>query len=223
VLNKPSERGRRAGTADTRAAIREAARARFLSQGYQSVTLREISSDVGVDVALIPYYFGSKQGLFGEAMALPINPAEVVVSLLDGDPATLAERLLRTLISIWDSPDVGAQLHAVAFAALADPNMLRLISDGIAREIVNRIAGHFGQPDGDLRAAAFVTQIVGLIFSRYILKLEPVASMEADEIVDLLGPTLQLALEPRGAKASTANRRQPRKPQLIPEPSKERE
>ena len=185
--------------------------------------MREIASDVGVDVALIPYYFGSKQGLFGDAMALPINPAEVVTSLLDGDPSTLAERLLRTLISVWDSPDVGAQLQAVAFAALADPNLLRLISDGIAREIVNRIADHFGQPDGDLRAAAFITQTVGIIFSRYILKLEPVATMDPDEIVDLLGPILQLAAQPRSAKTSTAKRRQPRKPQQIPEPSKERE
>jgi AcrR family transcriptional regulator len=224
MLKTPSERGRRAGAGDTRAGIREAARTRFLSQGYQSVTLREIASDAGVDVALIAYYFGSKQGLFGDAMALPINPAQVVTSLLDGDPATLAERLLRTLISVWDSADVGAQLQAVAFTALGDSNMLRLISDGIALEIINRITDHFGKPDGDLRAAAFTTQTVGLIFSRYILKLEPVASMELDEIVDLLGPALQLALEPhpRSAKASTAKRRQPRSPRQIPEPSKKR-
>ena len=57
------------------------------------------------------------------------------------------------------------------------------------------IADHLGQPDGDLRAAAFITQTVGIIFSRYILKLEPVATMDPDEIVDLLGPILQLALE----------------------------
>jgi AcrR family transcriptional regulator len=216
---KRSERGRRPGTADTRAAIRDAARTRFLSQGYQSVTLRQIASDAGVDVALIAYYFGSKQGLFGDAMALPINPAEVVTSLLDGDPATLAERLLRSLISIWDSADVGAQLQAVAFTALADSNMLQLISDGIAREIVNRITDHFGKPDGELRAGAFTTQIVGLIFSRYILKIEPVASMAPDEIVDLFGPVFQLALDPgpsprpRSTKIATAKGRQPRSPQ----------
>lgn len=163
MLKQPSERGRRAGTPDTRAAIRDAARARFLRQGYRSVTLREIASDAGVDVALIAYYFGSKQGLFGDAMSLPINPAQVVASVLDGDPATLAERLLRTLVSIWDSADVGAQLQAVAFTALADSNMLSLISDGIAREIVNRIADYLGGPDATRRAAAFTTQTTGLI------------------------------------------------------------
>jgi AcrR family transcriptional regulator len=39
--------------------IRDAARARFLAEGYQSVTLREVAADAGVDVALISYYFGS--------------------------------------------------------------------------------------------------------------------------------------------------------------------
>jgi hypothetical protein len=73
--------------------------------------------------------------------------------------------------------------------------MLTLISDGIAREIINRIADHLGEPDGDLRAAAFTTQTIGLIFSRYIFKLEPMTSMVPDEIVDLMVPTLQLALE----------------------------
>jgi AcrR family transcriptional regulator len=212
VLKQPSERGRRAGTPDTRAAIRDAARARFLRQGYRSVTLREIASDAGVDVALIAYYFGSKQGLFGDAMSLPINPAQVVASVLDGDPATLAERLLRTLVSIWDSADVGAQLQAVAFTALADSNMLSLISDGIAREIVNRIADYLGGPDATRRAAAFTTQTTGLIFARYILQLEPVASMDPDEIVDLLAPALQLTLDShrRSSKSGRAKRREPR-------------
>lgn len=195
-MNKSPGRGRRAGTPDTREVIRDAARARFLAEGYQSVTLREVAADAGVDVALISYYFGSKQGLFGAAMALPINPSQLVASLLDGDPGTLAERLLRSLVSVWDSPDVGAQMQAVAITALGDPKMTSLIRDGIGREVINRIADHLGEPDGAQRASAFTTQIAGLIFARYLLKLEPIASMLAQEIVDLLGPALQLALEP---------------------------
>ena len=201
-MNKSSRRGRRAGTPATREAIRNAARTRFLAQGYQSVTLRQVASDAGVDVALISYYFGSKQALFAAAMALPIHPAEVLDSLLDGDPATLAERLLRALISVWDSPDIGAQMQAVTITALSDPNMLSLIRDGIGGEIVNRIAAHLGEPDATQRAAAATTQIAGLIFARYLLKLQPIASMQPEHIVDQLSPLLQLALEPHPRRST---------------------
>ena len=79
-MNKSPGRGRRTGAPDTREAIRLAARARFLADGYQAVTLRKVAADAGVDVALISYYFGSKVGLFGAAMALPVNPAELSMS-----------------------------------------------------------------------------------------------------------------------------------------------
>ncbi len=204
-MNRSSGRGRRAGTPGTREAIRDAARARFLAEGYQSVTLRQVAADAGVDVALISYYFGSKQGLFGAAMALPINPAQLVASLLEGDPGTLAERLLRALVSVWDSPDAGAQMQAVAMTALGDPDMTSLIRDGIGREVIDRVAEHLGGPDGTRRAAAFSTQVAGLIFARYLLKVEPIASMQAQEIVDLLGPSLQLALEPHPLRATSAS------------------
>jgi AcrR family transcriptional regulator len=202
MMKKSSRRGRRAGTPDTREVIRNAARARFLTEGYQSVTLREVATDAGVDVALISYYFGSKQALFGAAMALPIHPAQVVASLLADDPGTLAERLLRTLIAVWDSSDTGPQMEAVATTAFADPNMIGLLRDGIGREIIDRIADHLGEPDGQQRAAAFTTQAAGIIFARYLLKLEPIASMPPDEIVNRLGPALQLVLEPHPGPAT---------------------
>jgi AcrR family transcriptional regulator len=195
VMNKSPGRGRRAGAVDTRALIRDAARARFLAHGYQAVTLREVAADAGVDVALISYYFGSKHGLFSVAMALPVNPVEMVASHLDGDLNTLAERLLRSLLTVWDSPDVGAQMQAAARAALNDPTMTNLVRDGIVREIIDKVAERLGGPDGAGRAAAFAIQAAGVIFTRYLLKVEPIASMSADEIVRHLAPSLQLVLD----------------------------
>lgn len=193
-MNKSPNRGRRAGAPDTRALIKDAARARFLADGYGSVTLRDVATDAGVDVALISYYFGSKQGLFGAAMALPVNPVQLVASHLDGELNTLAERQLRSLLAVWDSPDIGAQMQAAALAALTDPTMSNLVRDGIVREIIDRIADRLGEPDGHQRAAAFAIQAAGVIFTRYLLKVEPIASMPADEIVRYLAPSLQLVI-----------------------------
>ena len=195
-MNKTPARGRRSGAPDTREAIRLAARARFLADGYQSVTLRSVAADAGVDVALISYYFGSKQGLFGAAMALPVNPAEVFGRLLESTPdlAALPPLAVRTILGVWDDPESGAQLKALARAAVVDEHLARLIREAVAKEIAGRLATRLGGPDASQRAGAFVAQMAGLIFTRYLLEVEPIVSMTSDEIIEQLTPPLTAIL-----------------------------
>src|SRR5262249_45039241 len=158
--------------------------------------MRAIATDAGVDVALVSYYFGSKQGLFGAAMALPANPADLLEAELAGAPETLPERLLRSLLSVWDSPETGAPLRALATNAASDPDPNRLLRGGVGGKIVDRLAAPLGPPDARQRAATFATQVAGLIFSRYVFQFEPMASMSPDDIVDRLAPSLRLTLFP---------------------------
>jgi AcrR family transcriptional regulator len=195
-MNKSSRRGRRSGSPDTREQILGAARLRFLADGYQSVTMRSIAREACVDVALVSYYFGSKQGLFAAAMSLPINPAEVVAEALKGDLTTLAERMLRTMLSVWDDPELGAPLRALAGAATNDPDLARVVREAVGREITNRVAKRLGGSAASQRAAALTTQMAGLVFARYLLRLEPIASMSIDDVVRRLAPSLQLAIAP---------------------------
>jgi AcrR family transcriptional regulator len=213
-MNKSPGRGRRAGAPDTRETIREAARARFLAEGYQDVTLRAVAADAGVDVALISYYFGSKQGLFGAAMALPVNPTELFGQLLDAsaDLDGFPERLLREVLATWDDPQIGAQLKTVAATAVGDPNLARVIREAFGANVVNRLAERLGPPDGLARAAAFTTQIAGLVLTRYLLRFEPIASMTIDEVVAELAPPLQFVLTgPPAAKPTQASRMRARR------------
>ena len=54
---------------DTSAAISRAALQRFAAQGFEATSLREIAGDAGVDVALISYRFGGKQGLWKDIIS----------------------------------------------------------------------------------------------------------------------------------------------------------
>src|SRR6266704_4328400 len=54
---------------ETRAALLAAAQLRFARNGYEATNLRDIAADAGVNVALIPRYFGSKEGLFQTVVA----------------------------------------------------------------------------------------------------------------------------------------------------------
>lgn len=64
-------RGPRGEAGAARASILAAARALFLAGDFQSVSLRAVAREAGVDTSLVSYYFGSKQALYNEAMSLP--------------------------------------------------------------------------------------------------------------------------------------------------------
>jgi AcrR family transcriptional regulator len=174
------------------------ARRRFLGEGYQSVTMRSIAAEAGVDVALLSYFFGSKRGLFGAAMALTANPPEVVRAALPGDPATLPERVLTALLRAWDDPGQGGPLRVMATAAVQDPDVARLLRQVFEREMIDRIAEHIGGAHARYRAGAFVAQLAGVVFTRYVLRIDPIATMSVDELTRHLAPGLRAALhEPR--------------------------
>jgi AcrR family transcriptional regulator len=197
----PTGRGRRPGKPETRGEVLGVARRRFLAEGYQAVTLRSIAAEAGVDVALVSYFFGSKKGLFGAALALPANPPEVLLQALPGDPATLPERVLTALLRVWDDPEQGGPLRVMVLAAVQDPELSRLLKEVLEREMIDRIAEHIGGADARFRAGAFTTQLAGVVFARYVLRLDPVAAMTVDELTRHLAPGLRAALHgPRPAR-----------------------
>ncbi|MGH8890844.1 MAG: TetR family transcriptional regulator [Acidothermaceae bacterium] len=200
-MNKTAgRRGRRAGAPDTRQQVLEVARRRFLAAGYQGVTLRSVAAEAGVDVALISYFFGSKKGLFGAAMALTANPAERFAVALDGDLAGLPERVLRILLDTWDTPATGLPLKAMLRNAIEDEAVGLLVRQALERELLDKLVERLGGVDARRRASAFTVQVAGVVFARFVLRLEPVASMPADELVRTLSPSLRAALMPVRAR-----------------------
>ena len=87
--DEPSARrsGRRPGPTTTRDAIAQAARRQFAELGYDRATLRGIAGEAGVDAALVVQFYGSKDALFREVMALPPTVAEAMAALAEGPTA----------------------------------------------------------------------------------------------------------------------------------------
>jgi AcrR family transcriptional regulator len=203
MMNKRGAgRGRRRGSPDTRAHVLEVARRRFLADGYQAVTTRSIAEEAGIDVALIGYFFGSKRGLLGAALALEANPPDVLRDALRGDPATMPERVLRAMAGAWDHPAYRGSLRAVVEAAIQEPDMGNLVREVVEREMISQLAGQLGGADAPQRAAAFGAQMAGIVFARYILELAPIATMPPDELVRYLAPGLHAALQPTAGESA---------------------
>ncbi|HEY0689801.1 MAG TPA: helix-turn-helix domain-containing protein, partial [Kribbella sp.] len=96
--------GRRPGKQDTREAILFAAREAFAERGYDAASIRVIAAAAGVDPALVHHYFGTKDQLFLDAMRVPVDPTMVIPMVLAGGIDGVGERLVRNLLTVWDSP-----------------------------------------------------------------------------------------------------------------------
>jgi AcrR family transcriptional regulator len=182
------KRGPRQDGVQAREAILEAARKQFGEQGYEGATMRAVAREAGVDPALVSYYFGSKSGLFVESLRLPVNPSEAIEAVLAEGTDNLGERLVTRFLQVWDNPVSGEPIISVLRSAASRPGLFR---EFVERRIVPRLASAFEGPDAELRASAFASQMLGLAFARYVLRVEPLASAEPEQVVALIAPTLQ--------------------------------
>lgn len=97
---------------DTSAAISRAALQRFAAQGFDATSLREIAGDAGVDVALISYRFGGKQGLWNDIVSQAAADLREALdwALDDSEAAGAHQRLAhsaRTFLAyLLDRPEV---------------------------------------------------------------------------------------------------------------------
>jgi AcrR family transcriptional regulator len=185
-----SARGRRPGSPDTRAAILEAARELFAHGGLSGTSVRAVAAKAGVDPALVHHYFGSKDDLFVAALSLPVDPREVLATVVAQGPDGAAERLLRAFLSVWDDPDLQRPLFALA-RSLLDPSGKELLRDGFLTVVIGPIGVALGIDQPERRMPVVASQVLGLILMRYLLEVEPLASMPADELVATYAPTLQ--------------------------------
>jgi AcrR family transcriptional regulator len=192
--------GRRPGQSGTREAILAAASRHFARHGYDRASLRAIAAEAGVDQKLITHFFGTKQQLFVVAVGLPLNPAEVVPGLLAGDPASLGERLATVLTEVLEQAELHQRFTAVVRAAASEPDVARMLREFLGREVLAPAAELLGTEDARFRVNLVGSQVVGLVMTRYVLEVEPLASMPPGVVVAAVAPTLQRYLaEPLNA------------------------
>jgi AcrR family transcriptional regulator len=185
-------------SAAARRAILAAARDSFATTGYEQSTIRSIAAAAGVHSSMVIRYFGSKSELFVATVADEAPVPEV------GDLDDFGARFARRFVEYWEGshctgpgallrvapthPDHAAQVQAVFDRLIADPVRAALADD----------------PDVERRVALLVATAVGFVYTRHILRLEPIASLPPAALIPALAGTLQAHLtgaldEPPGA------------------------
>ena len=81
-------------TVDTKSRILDAAESLFVDGGFESMSMRQITTAAGVNLAAVNYHFGSKDALIQAVLARHLDPLnEARLALLASLEADLGERM----------------------------------------------------------------------------------------------------------------------------------
>ncbi|PSJ38106.1 TetR/AcrR family transcriptional regulator [Allosphingosinicella deserti] len=178
--------------AATREAMLAAARQRFLQESYENVGLRDIARDVGVDVALVGRYFGSKEELFKEVLRVGkkadwLDPTVTSVEL----PAYLAS--LST-----EEDDADRRQHAegllIMLRSASSPKAAEIIREALRESVLEPIARLLPGKDPEIRSSLALSVFFGTTVLRTIMAVGPLSGCDTNAMRRSMQRLLDAAL-----------------------------
>ncbi len=162
----------------TRAAIRAAAHQRFLRESYDSVGLRDIAGDAGVDVALISRYFGGKEGLFRAVVVDEKDPD------LFREPKTVAELPGFFAQLVVEDEDEERQhrmeMFIIMLRSASSAKAGEIIRDFVHRDVLGPLTELIGGDESELRANMLLAILMGIGVLRTIMMVDGFAGSEEE-------------------------------------------
>ena len=178
-------------TGDTRTAIQAAALEQFSERGYQATTIRSIAEQAQVDPALVMHFFGSKEGLFESCVEWPFDLDEEMAAVMAAGVDRAGERLVRLFVTTWDVRSGRNTSLALLRAAMGQESAERLLREFLQTKVLMPLLEAFSMEDRELRTGLIASQLLGLGAARYLLRLDGLATLPADQLVACVGPTVQ--------------------------------
>lgn len=174
----------------------DAASQLFLSDGYTGTSLRAIAAQADVDHSLVNYHFGGKDGLFIAVVELHVSPGRVVGEALGHGPSGAGRRLLSAVLEVWDHPPVQRRARELLLGVQLQKSTGEAVRSYLQNQVAGQIAAALDGADASKRAGAAAAVVVGIFLARYVVRLEPLATMPRAEVVELMAPALQSCLAP---------------------------
>ena len=110
--------------------------------------------------------------------------------MTDGPVEAVAERFLTAFLGVWDDPELRPALLTVV-RRVVEPGGERLMSEGFLPVVVQPIGAKLGLDRPEHRMNLVASQVMGLILMRYVLRVEPLASLPKEAVIATYAPTLQ--------------------------------
>lgn len=175
----------------TRQALLQAARRRFAQESYSDVGLRDVAGDVGVDVAMVARYFGSKEELFREVIRGDHS------SWLDPDlrPADLPALLARMLVHEAEPEErENSDRLIIMLRSSSTPATADLVRDAFKEDVLEPLAALLPGADAYVRASLALTVLAGFKVLRTVMYVQPLHECGQVDLERHIKELLQQAL-----------------------------
>jgi AcrR family transcriptional regulator len=199
-------------SSDVGRAAAAAARAVLARAGYADTTLKTVANAAGIAPDVLASLYRNREELLSAALQLPFDPAAAVPRLIGPGLEGMGERLVRAAMAVMQSDQMRSDIAYVgrvasegaagsgagAVTGVADAvGLVRGAFDYIQDTVVDRALESLGVPDARMRGALITSYLAGVMITRYVVKMEPLASASEDEVVALVAPLVQRTLDPR--------------------------
>ena len=185
---------------DVKQAVVDAARAVSARQGYVNVTIKGVATAAGVAPDMVRRYFNNRDELFAAVLKLPFDPVAAITGLLSPGVEGLAERLVRTTLKMLSEPETREQIALMVRDGVGATKVAASLREFLESLIIDRVAAVLGVPDARMRVTLATSYIVGVVVTRYVMNMEPLASASEDDVVRMVTPAVQTALSGAGSR-----------------------
>jgi len=96
---------------------------------------------------------------------------------------------------VWDDPQTRLPLIALFRTSLMQTSPETLLQQGLLRLVLEPLRAALPPDEADRRVQLVISQLSGLVLTRYLLVLEPLASMPAEDLVGWVAPNVQRYLD----------------------------
>jgi AcrR family transcriptional regulator len=176
--------------AATRGAILLSARRAFARAGFDGAGLREIAADAGVTAMLVNRYFGSKEGLFAEAIAASMADP-VILTPENLASARLGEKIASKLVDITRSGETSLEGFLMMLHSTASRRASEIGREQIEKGHQKRLAAVLRGRLAPERAALVLAIVAGVQVMRQMIALAALAEADPKALVKLLAPIIQ--------------------------------
>jgi AcrR family transcriptional regulator len=171
----------------TRDRILDAARLIFGRDGYDHATIRAIAAAADINPAMVMRYYSNKETLFTAVTDFQVDFSDFATV----PKSRLGETMVHRMLEAWERPESGASRRAILLTAMSN-EAVRAKVIGQFKNQYAELLKRFESSNKVADAAALIgTQVVGLLVTRYILRVPEVASQSHEYLIREVGRTLQ--------------------------------
>ena len=183
---------------DKKTDILNAALKLFSEFGFEGTSTRQIAKESGANMAMINYYFGSKEGVFLEIMEDRISGFKSQLDLINGAQIPAKEKLMKVVDRYVSRIFSNITFHKMMHRELSlnqRPEVFRQIKEAMAnnRSVIEKIIEN-GIAEGYFRKVDVRMSILTIMGTISLIAISPT---KADDTIDMTNENQKEALRKR--------------------------